>query len=296
MISAKTAAYVRAVAEEGSFRRAAEKLYLSQPSLSECILKAEKAYGVQFFDRNVSPVALTYAGEVFLQEAEKIEHLDEQLTRKLSDLSNHASGRIVVGESPTMSARFIPQLFKTFQQKYPDVRLTLQEGSSRELIEDVRHGRADLAFVSWSHETEGLVFRPVVERPLLLAHAPMEKTAPGTIGKVSLKSLAEEPFILLKEGREIRALADDVFDLSGFRPKAAYETESYTLAARMAEAGLGWTFSVNTGDHTMPEQLQYFRIEEAEEIYHVSLVFRRDSYLSKPMQYFMELAENIDKK
>lgn len=74
--------------------------------------------------------------------------MDEQLTRQLGDISNNASGRIIVGESPTMSSRFIPYIFKAFQKKYPDVRLVLKEGSNPQLIDDVRYGRPDLAFVS----------------------------------------------------------------------------------------------------------------------------------------------------
>lgn len=292
MFSARTAAYVRAVAEEGNFSKAAEKLYITQPSLSENILKAEKEYGVKFFNRKTTPVVLTYAGEVFLKAADQIERLDEQMTLQLRDIKNNATGRIIVGESPTMSSAFIPTLFRAFHKKFPDVQLSLREGSNPELIEGVKRGRMDLAFVSYDPPEFASI--PVVNRELLMARALRDGEQVGPVRSIKMEQLEGEPFILLTEGREIRNLADDLFRRSSFRPKISYVTKSYTLALRMAEEGLGWTFVVNTGDHNMSRRLQYFRAEGIEENYHVRLVYRKDSYLSKPLQYFMDLARQVD--
>lgn len=291
MINPRTVSYVRAVAEEGSFSKAAEKLYISQPSLSANILRAEKEYDVQFFNRNTSPITLTYAGEVFLKEADRIEQLDEQLTRKLLDINNNVTGRIIVGESPTLSGRFIPELFQKFHQKYPQVQLSLKEGTGRQLTEDVIHGRADLAFTSWQDSIPELNFVPVIEREIFLVHAEKGKEK---VQDISLQELEGEPFILLQEGRELRKQADALFQKEHFHPVIAYETQSYELSLRLVEAGLGWAFMVDDGKRN--QSMQYYRIHGSKEIYRVSLVYRKDSYLSRPMQYFMKLSGAIGKK
>lgn len=288
-MNARTAAYVRAVAEAGSFSKAAAKLYISQPSLSEHILKAEKAYGVKFFNRKTTPVVLTYAGEVFLKAADKMAQMDEQLTRELGDIGKHATGRIIIGESPTMSADFIPTLFKAFHQRFPDVKLALREGTNPELIEDVKHGRADLAFVS--NEVSDLASVPVVTRPLFLARALKDGEKIGEVQEIATKTLEGKPFILLKEGREIRKLSDAFFRRCGIRPEIAYETTSYTLAMRLSEAGFGWTFVV--GDDKRRHHLQCFRSDDIAP-YHVHLIYRKDSYLSGPLQYFIDLSKQVD--
>lgn len=291
MINPRTVSYVRAVAEEGSFSKAAEKLYISQPSLSTNILRAEKEYDVQFFNRNTTPVTLTYAGEVFLKEADHIEQMDEQLTRKLLDINNNVTGRIIVGESPTISVRFIPELFQKFHQKYPQVQLSLREGTSRKLIEDVRHGRADLAFTSYRDSVPELNLVPVIQREILLTHLAERKES---VQSISFKNLKGEPFILLREGRELRKQAEALFQKEHFHPVIAYETGSYELSLRLAEAGLGWAFVVDEAEQN--PHMQYYRIHGNKEIYQVSLAYRKDSYLSKPMQYFMSLSESIGKK
>lgn len=291
MINPRTVSYVRAVAEEGSFSKAAEKLYISQPSLSANILRAEKDYDVQFFNRNTNPVTLTYAGEIFLKEAAHIEQMDEQLTRKLLDVNNNVTGRIIVGESPTISSRFIPRLFQNFHQKYPQVQLSLKEGTSRELMEDVRHGRADLAFISCQDSVPELTFVPVIQREIFMAHA-AEKTRP--VQEISLENLEGEPFILLQEGRELRKQVETLFHKNHFHPVIAFETGSYELSLHLAEAGLGWAFIVDVEKQN--SNMQYYRLHGNKELYQVSLVYRKDSYLSKPMQYFMDLSASIDKE
>lgn len=246
---------------------------------------------MQFFNRNTSPVTLTYAGEVFLKEADRIEQMDEQLTRKLLDINHNVTGRIIVGESPTMSGRFIPELFQTFHQKYPDVQLSLREGTSKELVEDVRHGKADLAFTSYHENAADLTFVPVIQREIFLIHT-CEKPEP--VKTISLEKLKEQPLILLQEGRELRKQAEELFQKEHIHPVIAYETGSYELSLRLAQAGLGWAFMVDAGE-TQPD-MQCYRVREIQDHYQVSLVYRKDSYLSMPIKYFMNLSEAVGKR
>ena len=290
-INPRTITYVNAVAEEHSFSKAAERLYISQPSLSQHILNAEKEYGVQLFDRRSVPVSLTYAGERFVAIARQMEVLDEQLTREMEDINGSITGRITVGVSPTRGSGFIPRLFAQFKKRYPRVELILMEDSNARQLEAVRSGKVDFAFTG--HGGDELNSVRIAERSILLAVRRDDPhiSSSGTV--IELRDLAEVPFVLLKKGRGIRRMADRLFSERGITPVISYETDSYNMALGLAREGFGCTFVI---DHELrlPEEMAAWRIAGAEEMYRMYLVYRKDTYLSRPFQYFIELARGLD--
>lgn len=356
-INPRTIAYVKAVAEQRSFSRAAEKLYISQPSLSQHILNAERSYGVRFFNRRTNPITLTYAGERFLSIANEMEQLDRQLSREMADIGGDTTGRITVGVSPTRGALFIPQLFARFKREYPKVELALSEDHNDKLLEAVRNGTVDFAFTGYGKPDLADVL--IAERRMLLAtrldggnpdgakggncgnpgaaaepiatgarsrepaddgssdsamagscdHAGSSVERAGGGGEpregaagqaesrgpvVHLADFADEPFVLLRKGRGIRRIADRLFEQAGIRPAIAYETGSYHMALGMAAQGLGSTFVIEQAPRRLPDGLRTYGIAEARETYRVHLVYRKDAYLSRPFQRFIELAEHAD--
>lgn len=291
-INPRTISYVSAVAEEKSFSKAAEKLYITQPSLSQHILNAEKEYGVQFFDRKTLPLTLTYAGERFLEIAKEMERLDERLTREMEDITENVSGRICVGVTATRGAFFIPRLFSRFKASHPRVELVLMEGSNAQLLDWVKSGKADVAFVGYSDPA--LHCETIDSLPLLLAvrkdHPLAVKIDPRQ--PVDLRLFQQEPFILLREGQSIRRIADRFFERAGVRPVIAYETRSYLMALQMAREGLGCTFAINHEIYPTEELLK-FAIKGAEDTYPLLLVYREDLYLSRALRDFISLSEEI---
>ncbi|MBR1820847.1 MAG: LysR family transcriptional regulator substrate-binding protein [Clostridia bacterium] len=136
----------------------------------------------------------------------------------------------------------------------------------------------------------------LAERELFLA-ARRDARPVGQAGRaeIDLADFANAPFILLKKGRGIRRMADRLFEKSGFQPLIAYETSSYNMALGLAAQGLGCTFVI---DHEMrlPENMAAYHILGAEETYQLHLVCRKDIYLTRPFQYFIELAKRIDRR
>lgn len=292
-LNPRTMAYVAAVAEERSFSKAAEKLFITQPSLSQHILNAEKTYGVQFFDRKAVPLTLTYAGERFLAIGREMELLDERLTREMEDISGNIQGRIVVGSTITKGPWFIPKLFAQFQAEYPGVELVLKEGSNAELLSYVKTGQADIAFVGYTDPKlkcktiSGLTLMLSMRRDRPIAQN-LDPARP-----VDLRLFQDEPFILLREGQSIRKITNRLFEKAGFLPKAAFETRSYSMAFQMAREGLGCTFTVSYEMYPAEDMVQ-FSIQDAEDTYPLLLVYRGDSYLSKPLLRFITLSEEIE--
>ena len=291
-INPRTITYVTAVAEEQSFSKAAERLYITQPSLSQHILNAEKEYGVQFFDRRSMPVRLTYAGERFLAIAKEMDQLDRQLSREMDDITCNLTGRIAVGVSSTRGSRFIPQLFSRFKSRYPGFELDLVEDSNAKQLEAVRNGRVDFAFTGYTQDD--LYSHLIAEREIKLAvrRDLVNNLSPET-GSVAMTSFSEYPFILLKKGRGIRNIADQLFSDNNINPQIAYETSNYNMALGMAREGLGCTFVI---DHEipLPDGLNAYSILDCKEKYQLYIVYRKDTYLSLPFQYFIQLAREMD--
>ena len=98
--------YITAVADEHSVTEAAKRLYISQPSLSYIISKAEQELGVKLFDRKTNPLTLTYAGEIYVERAREILRIRDNMRRELTDIGHGQKGRINIGFSPTLRWRF----------------------------------------------------------------------------------------------------------------------------------------------------------------------------------------------
>lgn len=123
--------YVVTVAECGSVTRAAEKLHLSQPSLSNQIIHLEQELGIALFARVRKRVHLTEAGEVFVRHAQRILNDMQALAERMEDYAANRSGRVRIGALPIMCALHIPELIGGFHSEYPSITLTLQEREVR---------------------------------------------------------------------------------------------------------------------------------------------------------------------
>ena len=115
--------YFVAIVEAGSLTKAAEHLYVSQPSLSQYLKRLEASLGVELFDRSTSPLRLTYTGERYYQYVLQMMKLDENVRREFQDIKNQTSGRPRLGVALWRGACLLPDVFPTFHQQYPDIHI-----------------------------------------------------------------------------------------------------------------------------------------------------------------------------
>ena len=127
--------YIRTIYEMGSISRAAEKLYISQPSLSQLLKSVEKKVGAPLFDRSLKPLRPTTIGQKYLETAQQIMELDTEFRRYVEDELGCAQGNLVVGSSPFRSTYFLAAFLPKFQAEYPGIRLHLAEHTSKRLEE-----------------------------------------------------------------------------------------------------------------------------------------------------------------
>lgn len=229
--------YFLAVARFRHFTRAAESLYVAQPSLSQQIQKLEAELGVPLFDRQGRRIVLTAAGERLLPFAERILADVEAAQRSLREARDLVHGRLVVGAPPTVGTRLLPQVAAAFRREYPGIELLMREDGVRALIQLLEQEAVDLAVVTLPIPAGRLEAVPLLTEELVLAvarHHPLARRE-----SVALAELASEPFVLAKVGYGLRDVTLTACHAAGFTPRVALDGGETDTVLRFAAAGLG---------------------------------------------------------
>lgn len=229
--------YFCAVAETSSFSRAAEQSNVSQPSLSQQILKLEDELGARLFDRLGRSVRLTELGKTFLPRARAVLRELEAAKDDVVEGKESIGGPVAVGVIPTVAPYFLPSRLIAFSSKFPQVRLTVLEEITPILLERLRKGTIDIAILALpirghEFETEALL----TER--LFAALP-RKHKLNSRGSLSLKDLRAEPFLLLRDGHCFRDTAVAACDRARLHPQIVFESGQFSSLLSMVGAGMG---------------------------------------------------------
>ncbi|MDU2064611.1 MAG: LysR family transcriptional regulator [Sporomusaceae bacterium] len=292
--------YMLMVAEEKNFSRAAEKLYIAQPHLSQYIQKIEKQLGVKLFDRSCSPLKLTYAGEEFAKRARQIIQMDSNLLQYMRDFKEEKSGRLTLGISPVRGAYILPIILPAFRTLFSQVEIVLKEGTSDDLENWLNQGVTDLTILSLPIKSDEFSYEVILQEKFLVVVPPNHCLAkrPGydeNPPPLQLAELEKEPFILLQKGQALRRIADHLFLQAGYRPNIILETRSYETAHNLASIGMGFTFSTMTVYQTYNNINHPVRLFTAEPSFTrtLAIVYRKGKYLTKFEQAFINLTKEI---
>ncbi len=200
--------YFVAVAQTGNFSRAAQRCHVSQPSLSQQILKLERRLGQPLLNRLGRRAALTDAGRLLLDRATAILASVDDVERRLSDGGGLQGGRLAIGAIPTIAPYVLPPALERFARHCPQVELTVLEDVTRNLLAAVMEGDLDLALVALPIADERLHMEPVLTEALLAAVPRTHALARRR--KICIRDLGEERFILMNE---MHCLGDQVLSL-----------------------------------------------------------------------------------
>jgi len=202
---------LKAVATEKSFTKAAELLYLSQPSLSKQIKTLEKNLDILLINRENNKVSLTENGKVFLQYSERILALCEESCRALIDLKNGERGNLTVGASQTIGTYLLPRVLALFAQNYPQIDLKVQVNSTRVIAKNVINREIDLAIVGGEIPDDlkkNLTVEDFVEDEFSLI---IPKSHPfATRKKITKEDLYHLNFITLNSNSTIKKFIDNI--------------------------------------------------------------------------------------
>jgi len=230
-----------AVAQTGSFSRAAQQLHLTQPAVSKRIAALESTLGSRLFDRIGREVGLTEAGRALLPRARHIlaELADTQ--RQLHNLSGRVEGTLLLGTSHHIGLHRLPPVLRAFAGRHPEVRLDLRFMASESIIEAVADGGLEFGIVTLPDDAEErpLELLPVWEDPMVVvagADHPLAGVAPW-----EPRALEAYPAILTDAGTYTRTLVDRGLAAAGLRVHTSFTTNYLETIKMMVTVGLGWS-------------------------------------------------------
>ncbi len=283
---------LKAIASEGSFKRAADSLYVSQPAVSLQVQNLERQLDVPLFDRGGRRAQLTEAGHLLLSYGEKILSLCQETCRALEDLQNLQGGTLIVGASQTTGTYLLPRMIGLFRHQYPDVAVQLHVHSTRRTAWSVANGQIDLAIVGGEippELQEALEIIPYAEDELALILPTAHSMAKGdTIQKEDLYKLQ---FISLDSQSTIRKVIDQVLTRCGIdtrRLKIEMELNSIEAIKNAVQSGLGAAFvSVSAIEKELQMGvLSKVKIDQVVVNRILSLIYNPNRYRSKAAEAF----------
>jgi DNA-binding transcriptional LysR family regulator len=269
--------YFIAVADELSFSRAAERLSISQPPLSQQIQRLEKELGVQLFIRTKRKVELTEAGKIFLEEARRTLAQADAAIKTAQRAGRGEVGRLVIGFVGSSAYGFLPTAIRTFRERFPDVELILKELTTMEQVEALSAGQIDLGFLRPPIFEDELEQESVQKEPFLIAVS--EKHPLAHLPTAPLKALMHEPFILVP-----RTLAPGFYDQmiaicakAGFHPKMVQEAIQFHVIVSLVAAGLGIAFVPSSIQTFQRADVVYLPLEQVTTQAEIVAVWRKNS-------------------
>ena len=299
--------YFLMVAEELNITRAAERLYISQQSLSNHISNLERELSVKLFTRSPK-LALTYAGDQLVQTATGILDLHSQFLAKVGDINRNYLGVLRVGISHTCGLAMLPDILPAFREEFPMVEFSLFEGNSNQLEDELAHGRVDLIICFQPIIMEGVTTVHLTEQRLMMvvpktftdqlfgdrADEMREKYAQGA----DISAFQELPFILIKKGNRTRNIIDQYVSRYSFKPKLILETENTVTTLAMAQSGVGVTICPELFLRALPPApasatgVDVFPLSDPATSSNLVVGYRGDRYMSHFAERFIDMARD----
>ena len=302
--------YVYEVYKERSFTKAAQNLYISQPSLSARIKKIEEIIGEPLFDRSTTPLQLTEVGKVYIEAAEEITQIEQRVENYINDLAGLKTGNLAVGASTLFAAYVVPSLITQFNQKFPDVHIQLIEGNTAELEEML--GSNALDFVIDNYHYDSILYNKELycEENILLAvpkhfsvneelkeyqlsyeNIKSKKYLSRKYPAVPLGRFADLPFIMLTQGNDTRTRGDRLCRNVGFKPNIVLEFNQQSTAYMASSTQLGATFISDILVSQLPtfENLVYYKLDGEEAKRKVFFYYKTHKYKTRVMEEFIRM-------
>lgn len=283
---------LKAIATEKSFTRAAEVLYLSQPSLSKQIKTLEKNLDTSLINRESNKISLTKNGKVFLQYSERILALCEESCRALIDLKNGDRGNLTIGASQTIGTYLMPRVLALFAQSYPQINLKVQVNSTRVVARNIMNREIDLAIVGGDVPDElkkKLTVEPFVEDELTLIISKLHPFAKKK--KINKNDLYHLNFITLNSNSTIRKFVDSVLKQNNIETKQlkiVMQLNSIEGIKTAVSLGLGAAFVSSSAieKEVELEKIVVVKIDNIKITRTLSIISNPECYKSKAFELF----------
>lgn len=282
------------IAKQGSFSRAGQKLYRSQPAVSAQIRQLEQEYGQKLFDRVGKSVRLTVAGETLLEYAGRLLTLRNESLRAVADQAATPRGSLAIGANEATCLYVLPNIFSEYQRRFPAVQISIYRNFSHKIMQKVQEGAVELGIVTLPLTATNVevisLFRDEMQVVAPASH-PLAKNR-----SVTLEEVANYPLILPKTGHT-RVVLDRLLREYRDHIQVSMELASVETIKKFVGAGLG--ISLISRTYVQPEVaaglLKLIPLDGQKLYRELGLIYRRDRYLSLPAKVFIEVARETTK-
>mgnify|MGYP001357934312 CR=1 FL=1 len=279
-----------AVVQHGGFSAAAKTLFTTQSNVSKAVRQLEHELGVALLERMGSRSQLTDAGEVVFRRARGVLNATQDILVELDELRGLKRGTLRLGVPLFGSRVLFAPVFALFRSRYPGVDIGLVEAGSRRLEELLRAGEVELA-ASLAPVPEEFELQPMRSEPLVALLPPGH--ALSAKPSLRLRELAAEPFILFDEGFLLNKIILEGCQRNGFRPTLAARSGQLDFIVGLVEAGLGVALLPRLMLEGETSSAAKVLLDEPEMHWRMSLIWRRDGYLSHAARAWLDLAREV---
>jgi DNA-binding transcriptional LysR family regulator len=282
-----------AVVLHRSFTRAAEALYLTQPAVTRQIGALERELRTRLFDRLGRSVRLTASGEALHRYAEQIVRLARDAHDAVMDVESGTAGRLTVGASSTLATYVLPPILRRFRETHPHIEIAIGTGVSARIVEMVREGEADVGLVTTEAADtadSALTQATLADYETCVVVPPSHPLAKRS--SVRAADLAGSPLLLMEAGTNLRTYVDRLLSSAGVAEQVAMELDNVEAIKRMIEADLGISLlpAVSVRSEVASGRVAALPLKGVPRSYRrISLIHRRDKYLSATLRAFMAL-------
>ncbi|WP_085832903.1 LysR family transcriptional regulator [Clostridium merdae] len=290
--------YVLEIAKQNSITKAANRLYISQPSLSKFLQKMEEELGTPLFYRMGKQFSLTPAGKCYVEKAQSIVNLKEQIADDIHNLVNHKHGEIHLGAPYSRGEFIISMVLPKFQEQFPHIKVLIDFNSTASLLKKLEQGEQDILFINYSEEKPHLHYDLIGEEEMVLAvpaDSPIITMAKQQENRnfpfIENRYWMNEPFVIAGENLKSGRYARDYFKQFDISPPITLEIMTVNLILLAVRMGLGIalvpSIPYNTGN--VEQTHRYLCTEDENAIMRIAVVSQKGRDLSYPEKTLVQI-------
>lgn len=285
--------YTLAVAEQGNFTLAAEKCFVTQPTLSMQVQKLEEELDIELFNRKAKPITLTAVGEKIIAQAKVILEEAKRMNDVVATERGVVEGHFKIGIIPTVMPTLLPLFLNTFIKKFPKVNLKIEELNTASIVEEISTGKLDAGIAATPLDHPQLIEKPLYYEPFV-GYTP--KSHPlSSIKKLEVEDLEKMDILVLEDGHCFREHVLNLCQTTRKSKSFDLKSGSFETLIRLANEGMGMTLLPYLQTRALSEKdkenLRYF--ESPEPAREISMIYSKNLLKIPIIEALSETIEGV---
>ena len=282
--------YFVSIVETGSMTKAAERCYISQPSISQQLSKLEDSVGRKLFSRVKGKLVLTEAGNIMYEQARKILTDVQEAKHRVSDLDDSRGGAVAIGILPTLAPFMLPSTLLALSRKYPDATITVREEVSETIVEAAGRGELDVLIDVLPFDETNLNIEPLfLDEFFVAVHRDSELAKRDVISTDELEGMS---FILLEDIHCLARQIEQYCFNQHFMPKVLFQASQFATVKQLIELEYGISILPSIAlDEDVDSRIRYIKLEGETAARNVVVATAKDRYVSPAGEYFVSVVK-----